>query len=391
MEKLLPILNDLLIVTANLIIFTRMISWKNPNLRNKIIIYTGCTIIIAAYFLATYFYDVPASLSAALCMTFPSLVLFWIFSECKDSRFFLTFCFVDTVSLIIGFFGRYAGVLAGRVGIYVSFFLTLFLYAAIIWFGRNYFKKYSELLRVKKAGWTGMMLSSFLIYFVLIFTAAYPKPLIQRIEYGPSYALFGLVVLSCYSVFIHSIIKTKKISEQCVLLEKEKEFHKIAYTDTVTRLYNRVYYVEKINDLERNISSYQSLCCIVIDINDFKSVNDRFGHHIGDETLRQVSQTIQEAFNDTTPYVFRVGGDEFFVVLINVSESFAQKKLEELDFRMQQVRVPDGSFVNLASGYKYLFPTKDAAVNLESAFVLADKEMYKNKNAYKQNHSVSKE
>ena len=81
MEKLLPILNDLLIVTANLIIFTRMISWKNPNLRNKIIIYTGCTIIIAAYFLATYFYDVPASLSAALCMTFPSLVLFWIFSE----------------------------------------------------------------------------------------------------------------------------------------------------------------------------------------------------------------------------------------------------------------------------------------------------------------------
>ena len=156
-------------------------------------------------------------------------------------------------------------------------------------------------------------------------------------------------------------------------------------------LYNRVYYVEKINDLERNISSYQSLCCIVIDINDFKSVNDRFGHYIGDETLRQVSQTIQEAFNDTTPYVFRVGGDEFFVVLINVSEAFAQKKLEELDFRMQQVRVPDGSIVNLASGYKYLFPTKDAAVNLESAFVLADKEMYKNKNAYKQNHSVSKE
>ena len=94
-------------------------------------------------------------------------------------------------------------------------------------------------------------------------------------------------------------------------------------------LYNRVYYVEKINDLERNISSYQSLCCIVIDINDFKSVNDRFGHYIGDETLRQVSQTIQEAFNDTTPYVFRVGGDEFFVVLINVSEAFAQKKLEE--------------------------------------------------------------
>ena len=114
MEKLLPILNDLLIVTANLIIFTRMISWKNPNLRNKIIIYTGCTIIIAAYFLATYFYDVPASLSAALCMTFPSLVLFWIFSECKDSRFFLTFCFVDTVSLIIGFFGRY-----GRQGGYL--------------------------------------------------------------------------------------------------------------------------------------------------------------------------------------------------------------------------------------------------------------------------------
>ena len=114
MEKLLPILNDLLIVTANLIIFTRMISWKNPNLRNKIIIYTGCTIIIAAYFLATYFYDVPASLSAALCMTFPPVRHFMsiqslqaIEDALSDKMFLFSAIWIGALSLLVAIWVLY--------------------------------------------------------------------------------------------------------------------------------------------------------------------------------------------------------------------------------------------------------------------------------------------
>ena len=64
--------------------------------------YGGCGIIIVAYFLATYVFLLPASLSSALCMSVPSLLLFLYLSKHKDSRFFMTFCFVDYVTHING-------------------------------------------------------------------------------------------------------------------------------------------------------------------------------------------------------------------------------------------------------------------------------------------------
>ncbi len=383
MEKLMPIINDLLIVVANLIIFTQMISWKNPILRNKIIIYTGCVVIVAAYFVAAYYLNVPASISAALCMTLPSLILFWIFSECKDSRFFLTFCFVDTVSLIIGFLSRYVGVLTGTVGVYLAPFVSFLLYAAIIFFGRNYFKKYTELLRVEKAGWTGMMLSSFLIYIVLIFTAAYPKPLIERIEYAPAYALFGLVVLVSYAVFIQSIVKTKKIYEQYEQLQREKAFHKIAYTDPLTGLFNRACYIERINELERALENHESICCVVLDINDFKSVNDRFGHHAGDEILKGVADVMRTVFVEEERYLFRMGGDEFFVVFIDRSETYVHEKLEQLKKRLSERQQYVPALITVAAGYAYLEGQALKETTLEKAFISADKNMYENKETIK--------
>lgn len=383
MEKLLPILNDLLIVMFNLIIFTKMTVWKKNTLCNKIIVYTGCAVILAAYFTATYCFDVPASLSAALCMTLPSLVLFWIFSECKDSRFFLTFCFVDTVTLIIGFYSRYAGILTGKIGNYIMLFVTVALFSGILCFGRRHFKKYAELLRVEKAGWLGMMLSSFLIYFVLIFSAAYPRPLIERIEYAPAYALFGAVVLCCYAVFIQSIVKTKKIYEQYKQLEKEKKFHEIAYTDSLTGLYNRASYLETLNNLERRSSEFRYICCVVLDINDFKTINDRFGHHVGDETLKAVANAVRCAFAEYSRYIFRIGGDEFVALLPDCAEEEVNAKLARLEEFIKKLKNADGSVLSVASGYRFLVREELSSISLETAFIDADKNMYENKQQMK--------
>ncbi len=67
-----------------------------------------------------------------------------------------------------------------------------------------------------------MALSTVLIYFALIFFAAYPEPMLDRPEYAPCWLVFALVVLACYGVFLQSIHKTQRIQEQNEKLEREK-------------------------------------------------------------------------------------------------------------------------------------------------------------------------
>ena len=114
MQQLLFILNDIIVIFFDLFIFTRLIILKKDRLFEKVLMYSGCTTIILAYFTAVYLMEIPASIASAVCMSIPSFLLFFYLSKHKDSRFFLTFCFVDSISLIIAFFGRYIGILSGN-------------------------------------------------------------------------------------------------------------------------------------------------------------------------------------------------------------------------------------------------------------------------------------
>lgn len=261
----------------DLLIFTKMVKLKQDGFFYKAAMYLGCACIIMAYFFSTYIFHFPAALSSALTMSIPSFLLFFWLSEYRDSRFLMTFCFVDSVSLIIAFLGRYAGILTGSVGEIISFIVILLLFSVIVFCGWKSFQKYHTLLAITKKGWNSMAVSTLLIYIGLLFFAAYPKPLVERIEYGPVYLLFSVIALSFYVVFISSILKTKQIYEQNLKLEKENEIYQIAYTDALTGLGNRAAYIEHINEIERSKSSQALYCCVILDVNQFKSINDSHG------------------------------------------------------------------------------------------------------------------
>lgn len=383
MESLIPIINDISVITFDLILFVKMVRLRSDKTLYKWLMVGGCAAILTAYFIATYVFKLAPSVSSVVCMSIPSLLLFFYLSSCRDSRFFLTFCFVDTLSLIIAFIGRYIGILTGLTGGIVSLLVTNALYIVIIWVGNPYFKKYTELLEVAKAGWTGMMLASFLIYFAFIFFAAYPEPLANRIEYGPVYLVFCAVVLSCYAVFIHSIAKTRKIYEQYRQLQQEKIYHKIAYTDVLTQLGNRASYVEKINGIQRNLHLFDSACCVVLDINNFKMVNDVLGHHAGDEVLVRAAEWLKETFCNDAEEVFRVGGDEFFVLILNCSESEIQQRLSLLEQKPLSDCEMVGEPIMFAAGYAFADISESGADTLEKAFIRADRMMYQNKQQVK--------
>lgn len=113
-------------------------------------------------------------------------------------------------------------------------------------------------------------------------------------------------------------------------ITREKEIEAHALTDEVTQIYNR----RKINKdiilaLERN-KRYDTPCALVLlDIDNFKSFNDRYGHLVGDEILIQISTYINKQTRSSDIFA-RWGGDEFAMLIPEVSSLKAAKMCEKL-------------------------------------------------------------
>ncbi len=97
----------------------------------------------------------------------------------------------------------------------------------------------------------------------------------------------------------------------------------LASHDQLTGLYNR----HMIEELVKNEPSV----VIILDIDRFKSINDRYGHDTGDEALCTMASRLEVIFwRRDTDFVFRLGGDEFLVVLKDTSEEEAVRRIRQL-------------------------------------------------------------
>ncbi len=105
------------------------------------------------------------------------------------------------------------------------------------------------------------------------------------------------------------------------LLHKKTE--ELTITDALTELYNYRYFRNKLTDELRRADRYrQKLSILMLDLDHFKEVNDRYGHQTGNVTLREVSSIIRECVRDID-VVARYGGEEFVVILPQTHEEDA--------------------------------------------------------------------
>lgn len=95
---------------------------------------------------------------------------------------------------------------------------------------------------------------------------------------------------------------------------------KLSYTDVLTGLSNRRYFMERLSSESRRYArSGVPYCLILLDVDHFKSINDRHGHHAGDEVLCRLAQILTEGVRTPTDQSARIGGEEFAVLLPDTS------------------------------------------------------------------------
>ena len=156
----------------------------------------------------------------------------------------------------------------------------------------------------------------------------------------------------------------------------------LAYKDSLTGLKNRAAYNDCSNDLDVKIkrAECEPFAVLVADINGLKAANDRYGHEIGNKLIIKSARAICDAFKHSP--VFRIGGDEFAVILRNEDFEHYAELLERMDSVCASSTVEVGEneiAVSVARAVAVYDERTDTS--FEDVFNRADRKMYKNKRA----------
>ncbi|MBP6162644.1 MAG: GGDEF domain-containing protein [Aliarcobacter sp.] len=166
------------------------------------------------------------------------------------------------------------------------------------------------------------------------------KNFLEDYEKMKSYLFFNmlLILLISFSIIVYIIFQVIKKDRQLTVLNKKYKLDSI--TDSMTNLHNRKYF-DTIFDNMPFISNANNWKCafIMIDIDYFKQYNDTYGHDMGDEALKKVALTIKEYFNKKYEFTFRLGGEEFGVVLFDISKDILENCLKEMNKRVLELQI----------------------------------------------------
>lgn len=171
---------------------------------------------------------------------------------------------------------------------------------------------------------------------------------------------------------------SKDITEQ---KEQEKRLKEEARKDPLTSVYNKAYGKRKINQYLNDKNPFEACGMIVLDVDYFKSVNDRYGHLFGDKVLITLCNLLREKFDPEKSILVRAGGDEFVIFVKNISNiDLVQKNVElmqairELTFELDQSDYK----VTCSAGVCYL-PENISGYTYDQLFENADIALYKAK------------
>ncbi len=160
---------------------------------------------------------------------------------------------------------------------------------------------------------------------------------------------------------------------------KANEYQKAAMKDGLTGLFTRSAFNVKIKEAYDNfIELKKDFSIIVFDVDKFKDINDKLGHVAGDKVLKKIAECLEESFRKDD-FIARYGGDEFIVIIENLSEEMAKQRIDIFNKNLKKRR-----FVSQKHGEINLAVSAGSAKiiendTIESIIDRADKAMYESK------------
>ena len=258
----------------------------------------------------------------------------------------------------------FVSVMSSMLGFNTGFFFYI-IGLCVVSFFTTYFSKGKN---VKGSiVWVGL---SLIIFLVLFFVGQFKAPYyaIEKWLEITLFAMHGIGVFAFMTVYLVVFIK--------YAVSLEKRIMSDSRTDELTQISNRY----GLFDYLENEGDTSSLMLALFDIDDFKNINDGYGHVAGDFILKSVAQKTVELLSDS--FVCRYGGEEFVVVLKgNNSKSFYERlenfrkaiEQEVFEFNKQKIKIT----ITIGA----VNSSKD--MTLEKWVELADKKMYSGKNSGK--------
>lgn len=183
---------------------------------------------------------------------------------------------------------------------------------------------------------------------------------------------------------INALMDTKVVLKETEM--KAITMEELAVKDTLTGVWNRRAYEEEVKLLEDELSGgFTEFGIAMIDLNFLKKINDTYGHENGNITIKKLSGLICDIFKRSQ--VFRIGGDEFAVILKNKDYKKIDKRIENFNYQLWVIS-EDSSLepwekISAAIGYAKFDPETDHTV--QDVFKRADRAMYDRKESMKAN------
>ena len=162
----------------------------------------------------------------------------------------------------------------------------------------------------------------------------------------------------------------------------EAELRRLADRDALSGLFNRRRFeADLAAQVARSRRHGERAALLILDVNDFKQVNDRFGHHVGDELIKHIAAMLGERVRDSDS-IGRLGGDEFAILLGRVTPDEAAHTAEDIArlLRDRPMVRPDGQDIVVSASVGIAF-IDASTVTAEQALVDADVSMYDDKAA----------
>jgi len=160
--------------------------------------------------------------------------------------------------------------------------------------------------------------------------------------------------------------------------------NEMIYRDALTGIFNRAYLDYKLKKFEKRPK--QDITGLMLDLNDFKRINDEFGHSIGDEALIATTKILQKAIG-SHGIVIRYAGDEFIALINTQDESITQTYIDKILHLFENYNQNSGMPYKLSASIgSHKLNLKEESV--DSFINTIDSRMYENKKAFYASHRV---